>query len=419
MSERARTAAANVGLATAGLLPTNMLGSAVPGRLAMGLPPSGPVQLGAGAARLSGLASPPPDLASPPSLDVASRPLGLASPPPDLASPPSLDVASPPLDLACHPLDLALPPSLDVASRPLGLASPPPDLASPPSLDVASRPLDLACHPLDLALPPSLDVASRPLGLASPPPDLALPPSLDVASRPLDLACHPLDLALPPSLDVASRPLGLASPPPDLALPPSLDVASRPLGLASHPPDLASASSLDVASPASVDAGSQCRSSAFAAPAPSAASHWRRAAASRRTARRSLAACPRSRTTFCRRASTWPCSRSWGAIRRGASRTLAMVEGGAKGAWFASGCASSICLPLSLFASASAVVLFWWRPEGFEPAAFRTARLGPRPARPSRAPTPLSAPLPLTPAPPGSLCSGFVAWRCGKYFCDA
>ena len=46
MSERARTAAANVGLATAGLLPTNMLGSAVPGRLAMGLPPSGPVQLG-------------------------------------------------------------------------------------------------------------------------------------------------------------------------------------------------------------------------------------------------------------------------------------------------------------------------------------------------------------------------------------
>ena len=46
MAERARTAAANVGLATAGLLPTNMLGSAVPGRLAMGLPPSGPVQLG-------------------------------------------------------------------------------------------------------------------------------------------------------------------------------------------------------------------------------------------------------------------------------------------------------------------------------------------------------------------------------------
>ena len=46
MSERARTAASNVGLATAGLLPTNMLGSAVPGRLAMGLPPSGPVQLG-------------------------------------------------------------------------------------------------------------------------------------------------------------------------------------------------------------------------------------------------------------------------------------------------------------------------------------------------------------------------------------
>ncbi len=48
MSERARTAAANQwALATAGLLPTNMLGSAVPGRLAMGLPPpSGPVQLG-------------------------------------------------------------------------------------------------------------------------------------------------------------------------------------------------------------------------------------------------------------------------------------------------------------------------------------------------------------------------------------
>jgi hypothetical protein len=56
----------------------------------------------------------------------------------------------------------------------------------------------------------------------------------------------------------------------------------------------------------------------FAAPAPSAASHWRRAAASRRTARRSFAACPRSRTTTCRWAFTWPCALSWGAIQRGA-----------------------------------------------------------------------------------------------------
>ena len=62
------------------------------------------------------------------------------------------------------------------------------------------------------------------------------------------------------------------------------------------------------------------KSSTSAAPAPTTASHWRRAAASRRTARRSLAACLRSGTTFCRRASTWPCARSWGAIRGGGTR---------------------------------------------------------------------------------------------------
>jgi hypothetical protein len=64
----------------------------------------------------------------------------------------------------------------------------------------------------------------------------------------------------------------------------------------------------------------QSKSSAFVAPATAAASLWRRATASRRTARRSLAACPRSRVTFCRRASTWPCARSWGAIQGGATR---------------------------------------------------------------------------------------------------
>jgi hypothetical protein len=48
-------------------------------------------------------------------------------------------------------------------------------------------------------------------------------------------------------------------------------------------------------------------------------------------------------------------------------------------------------------------------PEGFEPPASRSARLGPRPARPSCAPTAVSTPLPLTPAPPGLLRSGSVA----------
>jgi len=80
----------------------------------------------------------------------------------------------------------------------------------------------------------------------------------------------------------------------------------------------------------------QSRSSTSVAPAPPAASHWRRAAASRRTARRSLAACPRIGTTFCRRASTWPCARSWGAIRRGAPRT-----------WISSRCASPLCFLIS------------------------------------------------------------------------
>ena len=93
-----------------------------------------------------------------------------------------------------------------------------------------------------------------------------------------------------------------------------------------------------LASPASLDAGRQSRSSTFAAPAPTAASHWRRAAASRRTARRSLAACPRIGGTFCRRASTWPCARSWGAIRGGATRT-----------WIARGCASALCFSIYLF----------------------------------------------------------------------
>ena len=78
----------------------------------------------------------------------------------------------------------------------------------------------------------------------------------------------------------------------------------------------------------------QSRSSTSAAPAPTAASPWRRAAASRRTARRSLAVCPRIGTTFCRRASTWPCARSWGAILSRAPRT-----------WIVRGCASSLCFP--------------------------------------------------------------------------
>jgi hypothetical protein len=43
------------------------------------------------------------------------------------------------------------------------------------------------------------------------------------------------------------------------------------------------------------------------------------------------------------------------------------------------------------------------------PPAIGTPPRGPRPARPSCAPTALSAPLPLTPAPPGSLRSGSVA----------
>jgi hypothetical protein len=72
-------------------------------------------------------------------------------------------------------------------------------------------------------------------------------------------------------------------------------------------------------------AGRQSRSSAFVAPATAAASHWRRAAASRRTARRSLAVCPRIGTTFCRRAFTWPCARSWGAIQGGATRTCRTI----------------------------------------------------------------------------------------------
>jgi hypothetical protein len=40
------------------------------------------------------------------------------------------------------------------------------------------------------------------------------------------------------------------------------------------------------------------------------------------------------------------------------------------------------------------IYLFWYLPEGFEPAAFRTARLGPRPARPSCAPTAERPPAP-------------------------
>ena len=81
-------------------------------------------------------------------------------------------------------------------------------------------------------------------------------------------------------------------------------------------------------------AGRQSRSSAFVALAPPAASPWRRAAASRRTARRSLAACPRIRGTGCRRASTWPCARSWGAIRGGATRTWTIAADRFSSLWF-------------------------------------------------------------------------------------
>ena len=72
--------------------------------------------------------------------------------------------------------------------------------------------------------------------------------------------------------------------------------------------------------------GRQSRSRTFAAATPTSASRWRRAAASRRMARRSLDACPRSGSTFCRWASTWPCARSWGAIQRGATRKWTIVR---------------------------------------------------------------------------------------------
>jgi len=149
----------------------------------------------------------------------------------------------------------------------------------------------------------------------------------------------------------------------------------------------------------------QSRSRTFAAPAPPAASHWRRAAASRRTARRSLAACPRSRATLCQRASTWPCARSWGAIQGGAMiqkfiffwiiKTIAACR------------FSSLFVSLLLFAVFKAVRDLGSSPKNSNPQP--PAPLGSAPApRAPRVLPPLSAPLPLTPAPPGSLRSGSV-----------
>ena len=186
----------------------------------------------------------------------------------------------------------------------------------------------------------------------------------------------------------------------------------------------------------------ESKSSTSAAPVPPAASPWRRAAASRRTARRSLAACLRSGTTFCRRASTWPCARSWGAIQGGVSRNGTASRNGTIAArrlrslWrrlrthfgslvvytafkfpqeqvFAThvrlrALKRAADTPLTPFCKPS-------RSSNPEPSA----PLGPAPApRAPRGLPPLSA-LPLTPAPPGSLCSvsvngtGNVATRRG------
>ena len=193
--------------------------------------------------------------------------------------------------------------------------------------------------------------------------------------RPPDRASPPLDLASPPYLYAASRPLDLVSPPPDLA---SLDaVCAR-----SKDTFVLAARNRPVVF-APLDAGRPSRSSAFAAPAPPAASPWRRAAASRRTARRSLAACPRSGGTFCRRASTWPCARSWGAILGGARRTRN-----------ARTCASPLWFSLSLFAAFKGILVFGNPSRSSNPGP--PAPLGPAPApRAPRGLPPLSAPLPL------------------------
>jgi hypothetical protein len=142
----------------------------------------------------------------------------------------------------------------------------------------------------------------------------------------------------------------------------------------------------------------QSRSSTFVAPAPAAASLWRRAAASWRTARRSLAACPRSQSTFCRRASTWPCARSWGAIQGGASKTGTIAA-----------CRfSSLFVSLLLFTVFKAILHLGSSPKDSNPQPFAPLGSAPTPRAPRVLP-PLSAPLPLTPAPPGALCSGSVA----------
>ncbi len=145
----------------------------------------------------------------------------------------------------------------------------------------------------------------------------------------------------------------------------------------------------------------QSRSRTFAAPAPTAASRWRRAAASRRTARQSFAVCPRNRTTFCRRASTWPCARSWGAIQ----------GGGEKNWTFAASLSSCLFSPLLLFTAFKKTFLdrnlgSYPKDSNPQPLAPLGSALAPRAPRVL---PPLSAPLPLTPAPPGSLCSGSVA----------
>ena len=224
------------------------------------------------------------------------------------------------------------------------------------------------------------------------PPDRASPPFLDVAFRPPDRSSPPPDRASPPFLDVASRPPDRSSPPPDRA---SLDAAC-----ARSTDTCVSAARYRSVVLASLDAGRQSRSSTFAAPAPTAASPWRRAAASRRTARRSLAACPRIGTTRYRRASTWPCARSWGAIRGGAMSIRIHI---------ARGCASSLCFPLFLFVvSRKSVVLALGNSQP-DSNSGPPAPLGSAPApRAPRVLPPLSA-LPLPPAPPGSLCSGSVS----------
>jgi hypothetical protein len=130
-------------------------------------------------------------------------------------------------------------------------------------------------------------------------------------------------------------------------------------------------------------------SSTFAAPAPTAASLWRRAAASRRTARRSLAACPRIGATFCWRASTWPCARSWGAIRGGATRRrIARIC--ASRLWFT----LSFLLPTRKGDQRRIVYSRKVAPRRIRTRSLRTARLRPRPARPSCAPTAERPPAP-------------------------